>query len=234
MATVALATGAVAFASATARAAEPEAAVPGEVIQVGIAPGIQYTGNIVDNSAVVNTPFGSLTTRNGAFEVRDGQGGFVAGTPLTTPPDSDANSSRETDPAGMVTPGTDSNPGTVVTHPALENVDATADFNGALAVAATQFGLAVGVGTLAGGVVGLGVGCLAGAATGGFVALPTGPIAAPAALFGCIVGASVGAGIGGVTGAALLGIPVGIASAVQMYNTLQAPPAAPVPAPTVG
>ena len=65
----------------------------------------------------------------------------------------------------------------------------------------------------------MGLGCVGGALTGGFVALPTGPIAVPAATFGCILGAGLGAGIGGVTGAALLGIPVGVPSAVQMYNT---------------
>ncbi|MET8426449.1 hypothetical protein [Nocardia sp. NPDC004860] len=54
-------------------------------------------------------------------------------------------------------------------------MDASADFNGALAVAATQLGRAASVGTLA------------------------------------------GAAIGGLT----LGASVGIASAAQMYNTLQ-------------
>ncbi|WP_433207322.1 hypothetical protein ACQP1G_21765 [Nocardia sp. CA-107356] len=118
----------------------------------------------------------------------------------------------------------DTVPAPVVTDvadtPPLHNVDATADFNGALGVVATQFGLATGVGTLAGGVVGAGVGCVAGALTGGFVALPTGPIALPAAAFGCVVGASVGIALGSVAGAAILGIPVGIASGVQMYNSL--------------
>ncbi len=68
----------------------------------------------------------------------------------------------------------------------------------------------------------MGVGCLGGEVTAGFAALPTGPIAVPAAAFGCLLGAGLGAGIGSVTGAALLGIPVGIASAVQMYDSMHA------------
>ncbi|WP_433560444.1 hypothetical protein ACQP1O_22350 [Nocardia sp. CA-151230] len=114
-------------------------------------------------------------------------------------------------------------PTTADTPAPLQNVDAAADFDNGLAKVATQFGLAAGVGTMGGGLVGMGIGCVAGALTGGFVALPTGPIALPAAVFGCLVGASVGAGIGGALGGAMLGIPVGLSSGSAMYNTITTP-----------
>ncbi|MFE3028617.1 hypothetical protein ACFXG3_31245, partial [Nocardia tengchongensis] len=157
-----------------------------------------------------------FTVRDGQFQLLDSRGALLAGTPLR-----DSRQADELSDATVAFTPTGSNV-TAPTTP-LHDVDATADFNGALGLAATQFGLATGVGTLAGGIVGAGVGCAAGALTGGFVALPTGPIAVPAAAFGCIVGASVGIGIGSLAGAAVVGIPVGIASAVQMYNTLNAP-----------
>lgn len=238
-ATIGSAAAVAAFTGGTAHAAPAEPAP----IHVDIAPAVAYTGSVVDSSVVVNTPFGSLTTRGGDFQVVDSRGSLVAGTPLTTSKNpADWPVAARTDPTHVANApapqhraelaGADASAAapelaaapepTPVAEPVVHDVDASADFNGALGVAATQFGLATGVGTLAGGVVGLGVGCLAGALTGGFVAIPTGPIAAPAAALGCVMGAGIGAGIGGVTGAALLGIPVGIASAAQMYNSLHA------------
>ncbi|MBO0855752.1 MAG: hypothetical protein J2P18_18530, partial [Nocardia sp.] len=94
-------------------------------------------------------------------------------------------------------------------------------FNSALSVAATQFGLATGIGTIVGGIGGAVVGCAFGATIGAAVLpmffLATGPV-------GCLVGTGLGATVGPVIGASALGIPVGIASAVQMANTLNNPP----------
>ncbi|MGW4350625.1 hypothetical protein ACWELJ_00900 [Nocardia sp. NPDC004582] len=203
--------------------AAPESTPGVAPLQVDLGPGIQYRVNAVDHSVVVDTPLGSLATRGGDFQVLDNQGALVAGAPITyAEGGSDGDSgevSAAISPMAQAAMAPVSDPSQL---PPIRDVDATADFNAALGLAATQFGLATGVGTLAGGVIGMGLGCVGGALTGGFVALPTGPIAAPAAAFGCLVGASVGAGLGGVTGAALLGIPVGIASAVQMYDTLHA------------
>ncbi|WP_405498887.1 glycine zipper domain-containing protein [Nocardia sp. NBC_00511] len=103
-----------------------------------------------------------------------------------------------------------------------QSIDTTADFNSALGTAATQFGLATGVGTLAGGVIGGIAGCVLGA-TVGAATLPVFFLASGPA--GCLVGAALGATLGPVIGAAILGIPTGVASAVQMYNTLNTPPA---------
>ena len=193
---------AMGIATGTANAEPVQPPSPDDTtISVDILPGVHYTSDVTDRSVVLNSGFGALTTKGDQFQVVDARGDLVAGTPLTV----------QGDVATAVAP-----------FLPLNNVDASADFNGALGVAATQFGLATGVGAMVGGLVGLGVGCVAGGLTGGFVALPTGPIAAPAALFGCILGGSTGAGLGAVVGGALVGIPVGIASAVQMYNTLHA------------
>lgn len=91
------------------------------------------------------------------------------------------------------------------------------DFNSALGVAATQFGLAKGNGTLAGGAVRAIASCALGATVGAAV-LPAFFLATEPA--DCLVGKAFGATIGPVVGAGLLGIPVSIASAVQMNNHL--------------
>ncbi|NEW45693.1 hypothetical protein GV794_07055 [Nocardia cyriacigeorgica] len=222
--------------SGTAHAGPAEPVRPSNSIDVTIAPGIHYTGNTADNSVVVSTVFGSLTTKGSEFRVLDVQGNVVAGQPPTRAVDT-AQSPIAAAPdiaVAATTAGSDSNPRAGLG--ASDNIEASAPtaesatqqiggseaYYAALGIAATQFGLATGVGSVAGGVIGLGVGCVAGALTGGFVALPTGPVAAPAAAFGCIIGASLGAGIGAVVGGAALGIPVGVASAVEMYNTLHA------------
>lgn len=117
----------------------------------------------------------------------------------------------------------------------LKPIDWQGDFNSNLAVAATNFGLATGIGGLVGGVAGVVLGCPLGAVTGGLavattvIALPTEPLAVA---LGCLVGAATIGSIGPIVGGAVVGIPVGIASAVQMYNTMHAAGevAAPIPA----
>ncbi|MCU1648174.1 MAG: hypothetical protein JWN03_8449 [Nocardia sp.] len=100
--------------------------------------------------------------------------------------------------------------------------DPQTDFNNAIGVAANQVGLAATAGAIAGTAVGVAIGCPLGAVTAGFTALPTGPIALPAAALGCVAGASIGIGIGAAIGTAVVAGPVGVASAVQVYNTLHA------------
>ncbi|MFE3054222.1 hypothetical protein [Nocardia sp. NPDC059239] len=208
-------------------------------VTTDIAPGVRYTGNTSDNSAAVDTAFGSFVMRDGQFQLRDSQGNLVVGNPAVgdvqsvAAVDSGSEAAEPNTPAAATSWNEESAPAPVPDVPArvatdaaaastpmLQNVDATADFNGALGVVATQFGLATGVGTLAGGIIGAGVGCVGGALTGGFAAIPTGPVALPAAALGCLVGSSVGIALGSLAGAALIGIPVGIASGVQMYNSL--------------
>jgi hypothetical protein len=109
-----------------------------------------------------------------------------------------------------------------IDQPALKDIDWTSDFNSDLSVAATQFGLATGLGGMIGGVTGVVLGCPIGAATGGLLFIPEAAAGGLALVAGCLAGAGLLGTIGPVVGGALLGVPVGIASAVQMYNTMHA------------
>ena len=226
-ATSAMVVSALGLAAGTSTAAPaapaPVPAVPG-ISVTDLFPGLQYTSNALENAASINTPFGSFTTANGEFAIKDAQGTALVSAPL--PEQFNTATTAIADATTNVVSTLVPNEAAASTVPGLHNVDATADFNSALAVAATQFGLATGVGAMAGGLIGLGVGCVGGALTGGFVALPTVALTPVGALLGCILGAGTGAGIGAVVGGAAVGIPVGIASIVQMQQTLSAPPAA--------
>ncbi|MGF6884120.1 hypothetical protein ABIA39_003639 [Nocardia sp. GAS34] len=218
-------TAAVALATGTASAATPGAAAPvvdPHALSLAIAPGVQYNSNTADASTALNTPFGKLTTQGGQIQVADAAGKTVYGqqsfaaTPKAALPAAEA-ASAPVDP--------------ITTHPAdaaIKPVDApaphdpTADFNSALGVAATQFGLATGVGGMVGGVGGALIGCPVGALTGGALTAVT-VIGTPLGIVGgCLLGASTIGGVGAIVGGATLGTVVGIASGVQMYNTLHA------------
>ncbi|MCL2536014.1 MAG: hypothetical protein FWE39_17780 [Nocardiaceae bacterium] len=77
---------------------------------------------------------------------------------------------------------------------------------------------AVTVGSLIGTVVGALIGCVAGGSTG------------PAMPAACIGGIATGAGVGGVIGTIVAGVPVLAYNGWQVYQTLNAAPAAPAPA----
>jgi len=216
-AAVALATG-----TGTASAAAPSAAAPvvdPHTLSVPIAPGVQYTSNTSDASTVLNTPFGKLTTQGGKVQVANASGQTVFGqqsfadapkatTTLPSPAASDAVTTHQAD-APAVKPVDASTP-----H------DPTADFETALGTAGTNFGLATGVGGMVGGVTGALIGCPVGIVTGGVLTSVT-VIGTPLGIIGgCLLGASTFGGLGAIAGGAALGIPVGIASGVQMYNTL--------------
>jgi hypothetical protein len=223
----------LAFASGTADAATPDLAAPTpdtHTMAVPLGPGMQYVGNTEDGSVSLQTPFGMVTTKGAQFQVADAQGRVLAGpenfdvapkalttVPSTTPASSapqQASAAVAPDQAGAAAPVDDSTPA----H------DPTADFNGALGTAATQFGLATGVGGLIGGVSGAVLGCGLGVATGGSLTavVSTGTLTPLGALGGCLIGVSTIGTVGTIVGGAALGIPVGIASVVQMYNTLHA------------
>ncbi|TSE00099.1 hypothetical protein FOS14_09815 [Skermania sp. ID1734] len=216
---------AAASAGGTAVAAESAAASPSTTLSLDLAPGVHYTADSSDASALLQTAFGTLTTRGGQFQILDNTSRLVAGTDLTvnTDPKSWPKATHtESSAATMASePHQSITPASAAGLP-LHAADATDDFNDALSVASTQFGLATGVGTLAGGAIGLVAGCPIGAVTLGLTAIPTGPVAPLIAGLGCVVGAGTGAGIGSLVGAIALGVPVGIASGVQMYNTLHA------------
>ncbi|NKY89309.1 hypothetical protein [Nocardia veterana] len=221
-------TGAVAT---TAHAAEPGAAPAGApvtadpfTLSTEIFPGVRYTSNAQDGSVSIQTGLGSLTTVGAQFQVKDSAGALVAGTALTAPPKAEQAAAvtvdRPTPQQAAVQQAPAQQPATEQPVTSAQPIYTQDEFNSALSVAATQFGLATGIGSLAGGLLGGVTGCALGA-TVGAVLVPEFFLASGPA--GCLVGAGLGATIGPLIGAAVLGIPVGIASAVQMYNTLNAP-----------
>ncbi|MET7767818.1 hypothetical protein [Nocardia sp. NPDC005366] len=220
-ATSALVIAAVGITSGTAYAAPAPAQTPGTTVQTDLLPGIHYTANIVDKSVVLKTDAGSLTTQGTQFQVLDDRGDMVAGMPLTYLKDGmewpiaaqvDGNTATftpSTDPA-------DAHPATMLQPVSAQEIGG-ADFNTSLSTAATQFGLATGIGTLVGTVVGGVLGCVAGAIIGAPLVVAT-FVAGPVGL--CLAGAGVGIALGAAAGMILLGVPVGIASAIQFYNAV--------------
>ncbi|MFD0000325.1 hypothetical protein [Nocardia sp. NPDC127526] len=97
------------------------------------------------------------------------------------------------------------------------------DINDAYSAVATQFGLAVSVGALLGGISGLAVGCILGAIGGALGGELSAALAGAAGggVAGCLTGAAILGSIGGTVGSLAIGVPVGIASGVNAYNTLR-------------
>lgn len=219
--TAALAATAVAIAAGTANAATAATPAPKSPVVVDstttstdIMPGVHYTGDTTDRSVAITTPVGSLTAQGNQFQVSDNKGNAVLGRPFAVAPKAVttvAPTSAQVAAAHQVN-----------SIDAPKSIDKSADFNSALGVAATNFGLATGVGGMVGGVAGLALGCPVGAVTGGLTFAPT-VVAAPlGAIAGCLAGAAIGGTLGPIIGGAALGVPVGIASGAQMYNTLHA------------
>jgi hypothetical protein len=212
VATAALAVTAVAITAGTASAAPatpaPASHTDNTQLSMDLLPGVHYASDTATHSVTITSAFGSITQQGSQFAVQDAQGHVVAGKPVVAPTQVAPKTGQLVGTAAVKT----------VAAP-LRNVDETADFNTDLAVAATQFGLATGLGAMVGGVTGIVLGCPLGAVTAGTLVLP---LVLPASAAGCVVGAGVGGTLGPVIGGALLGIPVGIASAVQMYNSMHA------------
>lgn len=241
-AATALAAGTVAATDVTASAAGPnENAGPAQVgvVSVQIAPGAQYTGDAAANWAQIVTPIGTITTAGNQFTVRDDHGQTVWGDPTISAPVApatdtwlaatgevelpvnavDRHQSTNTVSAGTTElTATPNGPADPIDSPS----DPMMDFEAALAVAATNFGAASSVGAMVGGVAGALIGCPLGVATGGTLMAPT-IVGTPLGMVGgCLIGAATVGGVGAIVGGAALGIPVAIASGVQMYNTLHA------------
>ncbi|WP_433521403.1 hypothetical protein ACQPZ2_29230 [Nocardia pseudovaccinii] len=198
------------------------------------APIVHWTAKVVDKTIVVQTDSGSLTTRDGVFQVLDNNGAVVDGLPLSYFMDGKQFpiASRIDGNTATLTPSTDSATARPAEMP-IKQVDAQADatVDQALGNAGGKFGLGVGVGTLVGGIIGLVGGCILGALTVGIL---TAPVFFAGALGGCISGAAIGAGLLAVIGGAVVGVPVGIGAALQFFQTIFAPapaPAAPAAAP---
>ncbi|MEU1208363.1 hypothetical protein [Nocardia sp. NPDC005825] len=201
---------------------------PDASIHTSVLSGINYTSSIVDGSVRISTDSGSLTVRGNQFQVLDAQGNLAAGFPLTYRKDERdwPIAARIDGNTAILTPATDpasARPATPVDFP--RPVASQADWQNAMAMAATEFGLAISVGTLIGTLIGVPLGCVAGALTVGTV---TFPVFFAGALGGCLAGAAIGAALGSAAGIILVGVPVGIAALIDFTNQVTAPDPAPV------
>lgn len=97
------------------------------------------------------------------------------------------------------------------------------DINDAYSAVGTQFGLAVALGAVLGGATGLAIGCLAGGIGAGTAGTFSAALAGTATGFagGCLTGAAILGSMGGTIGSLVLGVPVGIVSGINAYNTLR-------------
>ncbi|WP_225724577.1 MULTISPECIES: hypothetical protein [unclassified Nocardia] len=194
---------------------------PNATLQTDIAPGVHWTANVVDKSVVLKTDAGSLTTQGTQFQVLDNQGHLIAGMPLTYLKDGKEwpIAARIDGNTATLTPST--NPAEAHAATMLKPVDAKpiggVDFNTALSNAGTEFGLATGVGTLIGTIIGGALGCVAGAVVGAAL-MP--PIFLPGAAGGCLAGIVAGVALGAAAGMIAFGVPVGIAAAIQFYQSV--------------
>ncbi|MGF6888672.1 hypothetical protein ABIA39_007806 [Nocardia sp. GAS34] len=193
---------------------------PNSSIRTTVLPGIHYTSSIVDGSVRISTDGGSLTVRGNQFQVLDARGNLAAGFPLTYRKDGkDWPIAAQIDGnTAMLTPRTDPASARPTTLP--RPVASQAQWQIAMASAATEFGLAISVGTLIGTLIGVPLGCVAGALTVGTV---TFPVFFAGALGGCLAGAAVGAALGTAAGVVLIGVPVGIAALIDFSNQINAP-----------
>lgn len=186
------------------------------------APGIHWTAKTVGKSVVVHTDQGTLSTRDGRFQVLDPTGALAATLPLVYGINGQQFPIAVTidGNTATLTPSTDATLAEPITM--LQPIDQQADFDSALAAAGTQFGLATGVGALIGTLIGGIGGCVLGAIVP--AALMT-PIFVPGWVGGCLAGAAAGAALGAAAGTVLIGVPVGIVSAIQFFQRLNVPAA---------
>lgn len=161
----------------------------------------------------------SSTVHGSVFEIAD-----ATDTPLVNAASLVVPLTASTVPATLVA-------GTVEAQPIADESAAPIDlaaaqaerFDGALASAMTEVTLATTVGSTVGGAVGMAVGCGVGAVAGGIVGAPILEAGGLTIIAGCLTGAGVFGGLGAVAGAAVVGIPAGIASAVKFNDTMNRP-----------
>ncbi|MEU4339979.1 hypothetical protein AB0H00_01730 [Nocardia sp. NPDC023852] len=212
--TVASAVG-VGSATAVAEPAMPD----GRTLSTEIVPGVQYTSNTLDESVVIETGMSTLITQGGQFQVKDAAGTTVAGVAsfAVEPKALEAVEAPAEVKAAAQAATPDMHLDEISGDPHTERFDA------AIQAAVNEFQLATATGSLAGGAIGVAVGCGIGAVAGGVVGAPILDAAGLTIIAGCLAGAGLLGGLGAIIGAAVLGIPVGIASAIKFQNTMNQP-----------
>ncbi len=209
--------GALGAGTATASAVPAKAA--DHVLSTEIMPGVLYTGSTADQSVVIETGAATLVTAGGQFQVRDASGATVAGVPeFAVEPKALA--------ATHAAPEVRTAARAATPELRLDDIDGdpqTERFDTAIQAAINEFGLATSAGTMTGGLIGIAVGCGVGAVAGGIVGAPVLDGAGLTLIAGCLAGAGVLGGLGAILGAAVLGVPVGIASAIKFQHTMNQP-----------
>lgn len=182
-------------------------------------PGIHYTAHIVDESVVVHTDAGSLTTAGNEFQVRDNTGDVVAGFPLSYLRDGLEYpiAARIDGNRATLVPSTD--PAAAHPAPMLHDVASREDLDAANQSAINELGLATSVGTLVGTAIGMAGGCALGAVVG------TPFLIVPGAIGGCLTGAALGAPLGAAAGLVTVGGVSGVLVAIEYFQRISAPPA---------
>ncbi|WP_406277032.1 hypothetical protein OH799_07340 [Nocardia sp. NBC_00881] len=191
----------------------------GRTLSTEIVPGVQYTSNTLDESVVIETGMATLITQGGQFQVNDATGTTVAGVAsfAVQPKALEAVEAPAEVKAAAQAATPDMHLDEISGDPHTERFDA------AIQAAVNEFQLATATGTLAGGAIGVAVGCGIGAVAGGVVGAPVLDAAGLTIIAGCLAGAGLLGGLGAIIGAAVLGIPVGIASAIKFQNTMNQP-----------
>ena len=184
-----------------------------------ILPGVQYTSDTRDQSVVIETGMATLITRGGEFQVMDATGNAVAGVPdFSVEPKAVETVEAPDEIRASVRAATP--------DMGLDDIDLdpqTERFDAAMQAAVNEFTLATGVGTMVGGAIGAAVGCGVGAVGGGIFGAPILDAGGLTVIAGCLAGAGVLGGLGSIAAAAIVGVPVGIASAVKFQNTMNQP-----------
>ncbi|MCC3314915.1 hypothetical protein [Nocardia africana] len=203
---------------APAPAATASVAPQSDRTTTDLAPGIRYQDDTTTGTAALQTPLGAVAVRPEQFDIRDGSGRTLLGTPIEVPAAADpAQPAAPSQTVAGTVESTAAQPGSVADTQ-------MSDLNQAVAAAAPHMGLAMAVGGMAGSVIGAAVGCPLGIATGGtLISLATaGTMTVPAMAAACLVGVVAVGGLGASVGGVAVALPVGIAAGTQKYNQLQA------------
>ncbi|MEU1521005.1 hypothetical protein ABZ413_02240 [Nocardia rhamnosiphila] len=231
--------------------AAPVDAPDGSTLSTDLAPGINYTASIVDNSVVISTDAGSLTTVGNQFQILDDHGNMVAGIPLTYRKNNADYpiAAKVRERTVTLTPSTDASQAVpaqdVAQDIAVPQVDAAGLIASAYATPEERETAALGrfvqqvtvasmVGAMIGTIVGGVIGCVGGLVVGGAATAPVAWLLGAGPLAGCIGGAALLAPIGALAGTIALGGPILTVALFQYFETMNTPLDPPAPAPAPG